>query len=94
MDKREKKDALDKFLRELEDIKNSQVAVLKKIAQIEADNINVGIQLLDKTLPDVHEHADKTVEIITQLETELQDYRNNFVKKNNLDAATEEEAGS
>ncbi|MDE1191899.1 MAG: hypothetical protein PW786_07155 [Arachidicoccus sp.] len=89
MEKRDKKDAMDKFLRELEDIKNSQVAVLKKIAQIEADNINAGVQILDKSLPDVHEYADKTVENITQIENDLQNFRDDFVKKNNLNAEPE-----
>ena len=38
MDKMEKLTLMDKILRALDDLKNSQVSVLKKLAQIEADN--------------------------------------------------------
>jgi hypothetical protein len=33
---------MGKIVRELDDVINSQTSVLKKIAQIEADNINLG----------------------------------------------------
>lgn len=73
------------MLRELDDLKNSQTAVLKKIAQVEAENINAGIQVLDKKLPDVHEKADQNLEGLSQLLDELQQHRIEFVKKNNLE---------
>ncbi len=38
----EKKKMMDKMVRELEDVTNSQTSLLKKIAQLEADNINLG----------------------------------------------------
>ena len=41
MDKLEKKRMMEKMLRELEDILNSQTSLLKKIAQLEAENINL-----------------------------------------------------
>ena len=44
----EKMHMMDKMLRELLDITNSQTSLLKKIAQLEADNINLGNGLLDK----------------------------------------------
>jgi hypothetical protein len=54
MEKLEKLGLMDKVLRELDDLKNSQTSILKKLSQIEADNINLGIDLLDKKLPDIH----------------------------------------
>ncbi|MEX6687093.1 hypothetical protein QTN47_06285 [Danxiaibacter flavus] len=84
MEKRAKLEAMDKMLRELDDVKNSQISLLKKITQLEAENINVGVNLLDKALPDVHDHADNSVDTITRLIEELQDYRNDFARKNNL----------
>ena len=42
MDKIEKMHMMDKMVRELEDVKNSETSLLKKIAQLEADNINLG----------------------------------------------------
>ncbi len=80
---------MDKMLRELEDLKNSQTSILKKVAQIEADNMNANVTLLEEELPDLHEHADATVETVTKLIEKLQDYRDDFVKKYNLDVAEE-----
>ena len=89
MEKRAKLEAIEKMLRELDDVKNSQTSLLKKIAQLEAENINVGVSLLDKSLPDVHSQADDSIEIATKLIDDLQAYRDDFVKKNKLDVPEE-----
>ena len=89
MEKRVKLEAMDKMLRELDDIKNSQTALLKKIAQLEAENINVGVSLLDKSVPDVHGYADDTLATVTKLIDDLQAHRNDFAKKNNLEMPEE-----
>ncbi|WP_346237567.1 hypothetical protein ABDK00_000615 [Niabella insulamsoli] len=91
MDKMEKKEAIDKILRELEDLKNSETSVLKKVAQIEADNINLGLGILDKSLPDLHENADKSIEAIDSLLVSFTEHRDKFVKDNNLEPADETE---
>jgi hypothetical protein len=75
---------MDKILRELEDLNNSQTAVLKKIAQIEADNINLGVQLLDDRLPNVHEEVDAGIQIVSTLMTEFQEHRDKYYLDNNL----------
>ena len=85
MEKRAKLQSMDKMLRELDDIKNSQTSLLKKIAQLEAENINAGVDLLDKSLSNVHSYADYTIETVTKLVDDLQTYRNDFAKKNNLE---------
>lgn len=86
MDKRQQLEAIDKMLRELEDVKNSQESLLKKVAQIEAENMNVGVSLLEKELPDVHEQADANIERLSQLLAKLQQHREDFAKKHKLDA--------
>lgn len=86
MDKRQQLNAIAKMIRELEDVKNSQESVLKKVAQIEAENINVGVQLLEKELPDVHEQADNSIDRLSQLLDKLQQHRDDFAKMNKLDA--------
>jgi mRNA-degrading endonuclease RelE of RelBE toxin-antitoxin system len=58
MDKLQKLELMDKVVRELEDLKNSQVSILKKLSQIEADNITLNVSLLEKKLPDLHEEID------------------------------------
>ena len=89
MDNRQKLEAIEKMIRELEDAKNSQASLLKKIAQIEADNINTGIDILDKGLGDIYEHADASVESLNGLTEKLQTYRDDFVKKYKLDVPEE-----
>ena len=77
---------MDKILRELDDVKSSQTSVLKKISQIEAENINLGVQLLDKSLPDVHESVDKGITDIGSLQEAFQLHRDKFAKDNKLEA--------
>ncbi|ANH83281.1 hypothetical protein A8C56_21910 [Niabella ginsenosidivorans] len=89
MDKREKLAVMDKILRELDDLKNSETSVLKKIAQIETENINLGVGLLDKTLPDVHENVDKAIEEIDQIISKFTEHRNKFSKDNKLEESEE-----
>lgn len=84
MEKLQQLQLMDKILRELEDLNNSQTAVLKKIAQIEADNINLGVTLLDERLPDVHEEVDTGIEIVSALLVEFKEHRDEFYTKNNI----------
>lgn len=86
MDKMQKLEMMDKILRELDDVKSSQTSVLKKITQIEAENINLGVQMLDQSLPDVHESVDKGIEDINSLLEKFQLHRNKFAKDNKLEA--------
>ena len=81
---------MNKIIRELEDLKNSQTSVLKKISQIEADNINLGSELLNEGLPGIHEEVDTAVEKITALIEPFTETRDVFLKENPV--AEEEEA--
>lgn len=85
MEKLEKLQLMDKIQRELDDLKNSQTSILKKLSQIEADNINLGVGLLDKKLPDIHEEVDASITIISDLMEEFKEYRNKFYTDNKLD---------
>ena len=73
---------MDKVIRELEDLKNSQTSVLKKISQIEADNINLGSDLLNDGLPAIHEEVDDAVQKITELIEPFTEYRNQYEQDN------------
>lgn len=86
MEKLQKLEFMDKIIRELEDLKNSQVAGLKKIAQIEADNITLGVGLLEKSLPDIHEIIDNGVTGLTSLTEEFSALREKFFVDNKLAA--------
>ena len=84
MEKIEKMKMMDKMLRELEDINNSQTALLKKIVQLEADNINLGNTLLDKKLPDIHEKIDAALIEADEVSKEFGLIRDKFVTDNKL----------
>lgn len=84
MEKMEKLKLMDKILRELDDLKSTQLSVLKKLSQIEVDNINLGVSLLEKKLPDLHEEVDAGVNIVTGLVEEFQEYRDKFFTDNKL----------
>ena len=85
MEKIEKMHMMDKMMRELEDITNSQTSLLKKIAQLEAENINLGNTLLDKRLPDIHEKVDQALTEVSKVKEEFTEVRDKFVKDNKLD---------
>ena len=85
MTNREKLAVMDKLLRELEDLANSQTSVLKKIGQIEAENINLGDKYLDERLPGIFEHADEALKEATAVRSEYADLREKFYKDNGLD---------
>ena len=89
MDKLEKLGVMNKILRELEDVSNSATALLKKIAQIETENINLGNTLLEQKLPDVFEHVDGVITESGALVTEFTALRDTFVTENKLDEVTE-----
>ena len=82
MQVKEKITLMDKILRELDDVVNSQKSVLKKIAQVEADNINLNDDLLADSLPDIHEHVDAALTTTTELQTKFKDMHDEFVSAN------------
>ena len=86
---REKINLMDKILRELEDVINSQTSVLKKITQIEADNINLSDDALSNSLPDIHEHVDAALTASTELQSRFREIHDEFVAKNPVSDDTE-----
>ena len=82
MEPRQQLALMDKIIRELDDLKNSQTSVLKKIAQIEADNINLVVDLLNDALPGIHEEVDDAVEKVSALLDDFREYRNKYENEN------------
>lgn len=78
MDTQQQLSLMDKVIRELDDLKNSQTSVLKKIAQVEADNINLGSSLLDEGLPSIHEEVDDAIQKISALLEQFRESRDQF----------------
>ncbi|MEO5501690.1 MAG: hypothetical protein ABIR31_09625 [Ginsengibacter sp.] len=85
MDKIEKMHAMEKMVRELDDLVNSQTSILKKVGQIEAENINLGNSLLEKQIPEIYAKADEGLNIATALQEEFTAAKDKFIKDNKLD---------
>jgi hypothetical protein len=73
---------MDKIIRELDDLRNSQTSVLKKIAQVEADNINLNSGILGDALPGIHEEVDDAVSKISELLEQFREERNAYERDN------------
>ena len=82
MDPKQRLALMDKIIRELDDLKNSQTSVLKKISQIEADNINLEVGILTDGLPDVHEEVDHGLQKVADLQEQFSEYRNKYESDN------------
>ena len=80
---------MDKIIREIDDLVNSQTSVLKKIGQIEAENINLGDKFLDDKLPEVFEEVDAALTQATAIQAEYTERRDAFVKEFKLDESLE-----
>jgi hypothetical protein len=89
MDKRQQLDLIDKVQRELDDLKNSQTSVLKKLSQIAAHNITLGVELLDNKLPDLEEQVNATLTATSDLSEAFAEYRTKFFSENNLAASAD-----
>lgn len=80
----EKYKTMEKVLREIEDLKNSETAVIKKIGQIETENMNLNIQSLEKSIAEIYDGAYKNLENIESLHTSFTDSVSEFRDKNNI----------
>jgi len=78
MDPKQRLALMDKIIRELDDLKNSQTSVLKKIAQIEADNINLEAGILSDGLPDLHEEVDHGLQKVSELHEQFIEFKNKY----------------
>jgi len=84
MEKIEKFKTMEKILREIEDLKNSETAVIKKIGQIETENMNLNIQELEKSIASIYDGAYKNLENIESLHTSFTETVSDFKSKNNI----------
>ncbi|HMC99778.1 MAG TPA: hypothetical protein VKH37_06490 [Ferruginibacter sp.] len=82
MDTKDKIQMMEKMSRELDDILNSQTALLKKISQLEAENLNMGNKLLEERLPDVHEKVDEGITEIKAVIEEFAEAKDKFIAEN------------
>ena len=85
MEKVDKLNIMNKVLRELDDLVHSETSLLKKLGQLEADNINLGDKVLEEELSVIYEHVDNALSETNTLHTTYGEIKDRFVKDNNLD---------
>lgn len=85
MDKLKKFELMEKVVRELEDLKRSQQAVLEKIGKIEVDNIELGDNRLEAVLPDIYQRTADNAEAITELLAKFSEKTDEYGTQHNVD---------
>ena len=89
MDKLKKFELMAKITRELEDVRNSQQAVLEKIGKIEVDNIELGDKLIESKIPDIYSRTAQNADAIKEILEEFERKTEDFGEKNNVDKLKE-----
>jgi ElaB/YqjD/DUF883 family membrane-anchored ribosome-binding protein len=92
MDKLKKFELMEKIVHELEDLKNSQQAIIQKLAKIEVDNIDLGNKRLEKDLPDMHQRVSDNLDTIASILEDFAGQTDTYSDKNNIAALKEQEA--
>ena len=92
MDKLKKFDLMAKIVRELEDVRNSQQAVLEKIGKIEVDNIELGDKLIESKMPDIYQRTADNSDSIKEILESFQEKTEEYSEKNNIDKLREQDA--
>lgn len=91
MDKIRKFDLMEKIVHELEDLKNSQTALIVKLGKIEVDNFDLGDKRLEKDLPDMHQRVSDNLDTIASILEYFAEQTDKFSDKNNIAALKEQE---
>lgn len=92
MDKLKKFDLMAKIVRELEDVRNSQQAVLEKIGKIEVDNIELGDKIIESKIPDIYQRTADNADAIREILESFQERTDEYSDKNNIDKLREQDA--
>ena len=91
MDKLKKYDLMAKIARELEDVRNSQQAVLEKIGKIEVDNIELGDTDIEKGLPDIYSRTANNADAIRDILSAFQEKTTEFGDLHNVSKLREQQ---
>jgi len=91
MDKLKKFELMEKIVRELDDLKRSQQAVLEKIGKVEVDNIELGDSRLEKILPDIYQRTAENMDAITALLEAFSNKTDDFAGQNNVEGLRQQQ---
>lgn len=85
MNNREKLEKMDRALRLLEDLKNSQVALIEKSSQLQMDAMSFNFPEMEKNMADLYSRYSESLEMLDQELERFQSKRDKFEKDNKLD---------
>jgi len=91
MDKLKKFELMEKVANELEDLKNSQTALVQKIGKIVIDNFDLGNKTLERILPEMHQNVADNLDKISEILISFEESKDTYGKKNNIEALKEQE---
>jgi ElaB/YqjD/DUF883 family membrane-anchored ribosome-binding protein len=91
MDKIRKFELMEKIVHELDDLRNSQQAIIQKIGKIEVDNIDLGNKRLEKDLPDMHQRVADNLDTIAAILEDFAGQTDEYNNTNNIQALKEQE---
>ena len=83
---------MEKIVHVLEDLKNSQQAIITKLAKIEVDNMELGDKRLEKDLPDMHQRVSDNLDNIVSILADFANQTTNYSDSNNIQALKEQDA--
>lgn len=91
MDKLKKFELMEKIVRQMQDLKHSQQAIIEKIGKLEVDNFDLNDKNLAKVLSDMHQRTADNFDSINELLNGFSDKTENFGEKNNVDKLKEQQ---
>jgi len=92
MDKIKKFELMEKIVHELGDLRNSQQAIIQKLAKIEVDNIDLGDKKLDQDLPDMHQRVSDNLDTIASILEYFESKTHEYESQNNIQQLKDQEA--
>ncbi|WP_448698961.1 hypothetical protein ACFGVR_18825 [Mucilaginibacter sp. AW1-3] len=92
MDKIKKFELMEKIVHELGDLRNSQQAIIQKLAKIEVDNIDLGDKKLEQDLPDMHQRVADNLDTIAGILEYFEGKTSEYESSNNIQQLKEQEA--
>ncbi|MBW3469978.1 hypothetical protein [Arthrospiribacter ruber] len=90
MNNREKLEKMDRALRLLEDLKNSQQAMVEKASQLQLDAMEFNFSEMEKNMGELFSRYNQSLDFVNQEIERFEIKRNQFEQKHGLDKMDEE----
>jgi hypothetical protein len=94
MNNYQKLEKMDRALRMMEDLKNSQVAMVEKSSKLQMDAMEFNFSEMEKNMGDLFSRFNETLDIINAEIDRFEIKRNKFEEKHGLDKEEELSSGS